>query len=237
MSLSVDPLAPAPMQRISTVRSIARRVMYGVLFVLPILLTILVVYQIYLLLNAWVITPVALLIMPRGIKSPYWDAAETYLTPVISLLAVMLLLYLLGYLFQTRLNRWIDWIFGHIPGVSIVYLAIRDASRAMQGPNGLKSIDTVVLVPFPHPGARAAGFLMGESQDVHTGRPLVSVYIPFALFPPSGYTLVFPRDVVIPTRWEATAPWKLLLTGGLTVPSQVPFDMPVKNESSGPTSS
>jgi uncharacterized membrane protein len=217
---------PAPLKRITTVRSIARRVMYGILFVLPILLTILVVYQIYLLLNAWVITPVALLIMPHGLQSPYWDAAENYLTPIISLLAVMLLLYLLGYLFQTRLNRWIDWIFGHIPGVSIVYLAIRDASRAMQGPDGLKSIDTVVLVPFPHPGARAAGFLMGESQDTQTGRPLVSVYIPFALFPPSGYTLVFPRDVVVPTRWEATAPWKLLLTGGLTVPSQVPFEMP-----------
>jgi uncharacterized membrane protein len=114
--------------------------------------------------------------------------------------------------------------------VSIVYRAIRDASLAMQGPDGLKAIDTVVLVPFPHPGARATGFLMGESEDSESGRALVCVYIPIALFPPSGYTLVFPREDVIFTKWEATSPWKMLLSGGLTVPRKVPFESEASRE-------
>ena len=217
-------LTNAPVRPISTVRSILRRVMFGLLFVLPIVLTGLIVYYIYIMLNAWLIEPVARLIIPKEVMLPYWGDIQSYVTTPLTLVAVLLLLYFLGYAFQTRLNHWVDWIFSHIPGVSIVYRAIRDASLAMQGPDGLKAIDTVVLVPFPHAGARATGYLMGESEDTDTGRPLVCVYIPIALFPPSGYTLVFPREDVTLTKWEAASPWKLLLSGGLTIPKKVPFE-------------
>ena len=225
---------------ISMLRRILRRIVFGILFALPILLTVFVVFQIYLILNSrlielnsWLIEPVASWIVPRivpkGIDDPYWDAwdaVERYVIPPISLLTVLMIFYILGYAFQSRLSRWVDWGFSYIPGISVLYRAIRDASQAMQGPDGLKKIDTVVLVPFPHPGARATGFLMGECQDITSGMPLACVYIPIGLFPPSGYTLIFPREVVINTGWEATSPWKLLLSGGLTVPSKVPFGIP-----------
>ncbi len=208
----------------SRVRDIIRRIVFGVLFVLPMVLTVFVVYQIYRYLNAWIIDPVASFVVPKGIDDPYWIAIEKYVTPPISLFTVMLLLYFLGYAFQSRLSRWVDWVFSYIPGVSMLYRAIRDASQAMQGPDGLKAIDTVVLVPFPHAEARATGFLMGESKDLRTGKRLACVYVPIALFPPSGYTLLFPYDDVIKTGWEASSPWKLLLSGGLTLPAQVPFE-------------
>jgi len=139
---------------------------------------------------------------------------------------VLLIFYILGYAFQSRLSRWVDWGFSYIPGISVLYRAVRDASQAMQGPDGLKKIDTVVLVPFPHAGARATGFLMGECLDIESGKPLACVYIPIGLFPPSGYTLIFPREDVINTGWEATSPWKLLLSGGLTISQRVPFNPP-----------
>ena len=205
-----------------------RRIVFGILFAAPILLTLFVVYQIYLILNSWVIDPVASLIAPlivrKGVDDPYWTAVEKYVTAPISLLTVLLIFYILGYAFQSRLSRWVDWGFSYIPGISVLYRAVRDASQAMQGPDGLKKIDTVVLVPFPHSGAKATGFLMGECQDSSTGRQLACVYIPIGLFPPLGYTLIFPREDVIDTGWEATSPWKLLLSGGLTIPQKVPFD-------------
>lgn len=216
------PLSLKP--RPSPLRRFVRRIIFGLLFVLPILLTVLVFYQIYVILNHWIIEPVALLLIPKSIEDARWTAVEKYVTPPITLAAILLMLYLLGYAFQTRLNSWIDWIFGSIPGVSILYRAIREASLAIHSPDGLKTIDSVVLVPFPHPGARATGYLMGECQDASTGRPLACVYIPIGLFPPSGYTLVVPREDITITNWEATSPWKLLLSGGLTVPAKVPFD-------------
>lgn len=221
-SLTTKP-TQLPVRPLSTLRSMLRRVVFGLLFILPIVLTGLIVYYVYTALNDWLIEPVAMLIIPKETGIVYWDQIQIYVTTPITLVVVLMLLYFLGYAFQTRLNQWVDWIFSHIPGVSIVYRAIRDASLAMQGPDGLKAIDTVVLVPFPHPGARATGFLMGESEDAATGKPLVCVYIPLALFPPSGYTLVFPREEVTFTKWEPTSPWKLLLSGGLTVPKRIPF--------------
>jgi uncharacterized membrane protein len=212
--------------RRSTVQSLLRRVIFGTLFVLPMLLTIFVVYQIYSLLHAWVIAPIAKLIIPQGLEGSFWKGFEFFLAPIVSLSVVFLILYLLGYAFQTRLSRWIDWLFSSIPGVSILYRAIRDASQAMQGPDGLKNIDTVVLVPFPHPGARACGFLMGESVDATTQQRLACVYVPIALFPPSGYTLIFAHEQITPTGWDATTPWKLLLSGGLTIPNSTPFTSP-----------
>lgn len=217
------PIDESPVCRPSTIQSILRRIVFGILFVLPMLLTCFIVYQLYLLLNSWVINPVAAIVIPKQLETTSWKTIIAFLKPVISLLTVLLTFYFLGYAFQTRLSQWLDRLFGAIPGISILYRAIRDAARAMQGPDGLKNIDTVVLVPFPHPQARAAGFLMGESLDETTGTELACVYIPIALFPPSGYTLVFPRDQVATTQWEATTPWKLLLSGGLTIPERVPY--------------
>ncbi len=78
-------------------------------------LTIFVVYQIYRILNSWVIDPVAKLIIPHGIESPAWSVFDKFLTPIVSLSAVLLMFYFLGYAFQTRISRWVDWIFSSIP--------------------------------------------------------------------------------------------------------------------------
>ncbi|MFN0016712.1 MAG: DUF502 domain-containing protein [Pirellulaceae bacterium] len=217
----------------SVVRSLqmgaVRRMVLGLLFVLPIVLTVVVVYQIYRLLNQWIIGPIAQLIIsplaadPLVADNVYWKSVESYITPPISLALVLMFLYLMGYVFQSRLNRWLDWIVERIPGISILYRAIRDASSAIHGPHGIKTIDKVVLVPFPHPGARATGYLMGESEDEKTGRKLACVYIPIALFPPSGYTLVFWYDDVTITDWDSASPWKMIISGGLTLPAKVPF--------------
>lgn len=221
-------MSPPTVLAPSLVRSlrmgVIRRMILGLLFVLPIVLTVVVVYQIYLLLNQWVIKPLADHIrVPLVADNPYWKSAESYLTPIISLAIVLMFLYLMGYVFQSRLNRWLDWIVERIPGISILYRAIRDASSAIQGPNGIKTIDKVVLVPFPHTGARATGYLMGESIDEKTGRKLACVYIPIGVFPPSGYTLVFWYDDVTITDWDSASPWKMIISGGLTLPAKVPF--------------
>ena len=225
-------LLPLPVRTPSVVRSLRtgaiRRMILGLLFVLPIVLTVVVVYQIYRLLNQWVILPIAQLIVTplvadKVADNVYWKSVESYVTPPISLAVALMVLYLMGYLFQSRLNRWLDWIMDRIPGISILYRAIRDASSALQGPHGIKTIDKVVLVPFPHPGARATGYLMGESEDEKTGRKLACVYIPIALFPPSGYTLVFWYDDVTITDWDSASPWKMIISGGLTLPGKVPF--------------
>src|SRR5687768_10464366 len=69
MSLPDTSLSVVPVRRSSILRSMFRRMIFGLLFILPILLTVLVVWEIYYLLNAWVITPVAWLILPDDVAA------------------------------------------------------------------------------------------------------------------------------------------------------------------------
>lgn len=204
---------------------IIRRVFGGLLFLLPTLLTLYLFYQIYFILNEWMFDPFARFLLPKGIDSPYWPQLEGVVIPILSLGSMFILLYVCGWLFQTRLEKVIDWIFSKIPGVSTIYKAIDDILSALQGPDGIRSVDQVVLAPFPHGEARMAGYLMGTSEDEESGEKLACVYIPIALFPPSGYTLIFPEKDVIYTDWEPKETWKLLLSGGLTLPERVPYRM------------
>ncbi len=202
-----------------------RRFIAGVLFVLPAVVTIAVVYQIYLLVSHWIIEPVAMLIIPPRLENQYWQAIEAYITPPLSLLVVLGVLYLAGYLFQTRIRTWLNWLFSHVPGVSTIYKAILDVVYAYQGPEGLKKIDEVVLVPFPSDKARMAGYLMSRTKDAATGEELCCVYIPLSLFPPAGYTLIYRAEDIIVTDWDAADGWKILLSAGLTLPEQIPFQL------------
>lgn len=209
---------------------IFRRFIGGVIFVLPAVLTIVIIYEVYRMANNWVIDPIARVIIPQGIENEYWRMVETYVTPIITLVAVLVFFYLMGYLFQTRIRHFVDWCFSKIPGVSTVYSALSEVLSAARGPHGIKNIDQVVLVPFPHEDARMAGYLMGKTKDRHSQEALACVYIPIALFPPSGYTLLFPEDQVIYTPWEPKETWKLLLSGGLTIPEEVPYQRPVDED-------
>lgn len=231
------PLPPSPGldQRVS--RHFVRQVLGGVILILPLVITVWIVWQIYVLANQMVVDPLAAVLLPKswlavsemqagdlGRMIPWRIYFTVYvLKPVVTLSLVLGFLYFMGYVFQTRLRTWMDWFLTKIPGVSVVYSALRDVLLALQGENGLKSVDTVVLVPFPHSSARMAGYLMGNSQDAESGQEVSCVYVPICLFPPSGYTIMLPRDEVIVTDWEPKETWKLLLSGGLTVPPAVPY--------------
>ena len=64
-ALPVRPQKSSVTERPSLVRRILRRTIFGVLFALPIILTIFLVYQIYDFLDFRVIEPVASLILPN----------------------------------------------------------------------------------------------------------------------------------------------------------------------------
>lgn len=215
----------APRKPLSLRQRMLRRLIAGVLFVLPALITILVIYQIFLMIQNWIIEPVAMVIVPPKFENKYWQTIDSFVAPLFSLVVVFGGLYLAGYLFQTRIRDWINWLFSHVPGVSTIYTAILDVLDSYRGPDGLKKIDKVVIVPFPTERARTAGYLMTETSDEETGEELVCVYIPLALFPPSGYTLVYPKEDVIMTEWDAAEGWKFLLSAGLTLPPAMPYQL------------
>jgi uncharacterized membrane protein len=201
-----------------------RTILGGVVLILPIVIICAIIWYVADLVNTWIVLPFTYAVLDNiPIQDKTWIAIQYYVAPIIAIAIALVLLFILGLVIQTRLRTLIDWTFGRVPGVSTVYGAIQDVVISMQGPKGLASVDTVVLVPFPHATSRMAAYLMAKTKDEASGESLVCVYVPIGLVPPSGYTMVMPEKDIVYTDWAPKEVWKLMLSGGLTLPAHMPY--------------
>jgi uncharacterized membrane protein len=79
-----------------------------------------------------------------------------------------------------------------------------------------KLLSRPVLVPFPHAGKRAVGFMTGWSEpELQIGEEYAKVYIPTVPFPTTGFLMVFPKSQVIEGRLSVEQALRLVLSGGI----------------------
>jgi hypothetical protein len=131
---AADPqTSPAPKFG-SAWRGVRRRILGGLLFVLPVLITFWVVYWLYLVLEKYVIDPLARLVLwqvrqgqPDADLQPWF---ETYAAPLIGVVVAVALLYCLGFFVNSRLRRAVDWVLLRVPGVSVVYNGMRQVESS-----------------------------------------------------------------------------------------------------------
>ncbi|MCA0369369.1 MAG: DUF502 domain-containing protein, partial [Proteobacteria bacterium] len=109
------------------------------------------------------------------------------------------LLFAVGVLVGNFLGRQLllllDELMAHIPVVKGIYGATKQLMGALQSGQG-GSFQEVVLVEWPHEGSRTLGFVARRdcSWAVPGGEDLVSVYIPTAPNPTSGYVVMLPAS-------------------------------------------
>jgi uncharacterized membrane protein len=102
-----------------------------------------------------------------------------------------------------RLVRWWEALVGRIPVVRSIYASVKQVSDTMLSPKG-NAFRKVVLVEFPQPEQWTLAFIVGEPTGASAerlGAGWVTVYVPTAPNPTSGYVLMMPsarvRDVDI----------------------------------------
>jgi uncharacterized membrane protein len=83
------------------------------LLVLPIAITVWLIYWVYLVLHEYVIDPLAKLLLKvwgyqPDMQLPLWF--ETYAAPVIAVCVALLLLYFLGFFINSRLRRALHYL-------------------------------------------------------------------------------------------------------------------------------
>jgi uncharacterized membrane protein len=218
--------APAPVLR-RIWRGIRGRFVGGLLFLLPILVTLWVIVWLYSNLETYVIDPLAKLIVGRirgaepGVDLPPWF--EKYVAPLIAVLIALLILYVLGFLVHTRLRRALDWVLLRVPLISIVYNGVRKVVQAIDRKPGEQRPQRVVLVAFPHPGMRVPAFVTATCRDVETQRVILCVYVPTTPIPTSGYFLLVPEDEVTELNWTSEQAVQAIISAGLTAPPAIAY--------------
>jgi uncharacterized membrane protein len=227
-----DRSPPAQAQR-SLVSAVRSRLAGGLIFALPIVITFWIVYWLLLTLQRFLLDPLAGLVNRlqawiqnspalQNLDLPGWW--YNVASPVLAILLALTILYVLGLVFRSWVNRTIDWFLLHVPVVATIYRAVRNVFDSLgtqfQGGAGFKR---VVLVQFPHPGMRSLGLVTNSLRDATTGRSILTVCVLTGVMPPTGFTLFVPEESVTNIAWNVNETLQAILSGGITSPPTIHY--------------
>jgi uncharacterized membrane protein len=193
-------------------RKILKLCMSGLVTVLPLALTVYVIWWVVHTLEEWLRR--ALIALRIVSPEHYW--------PGLGLCAGFVLLLAVGslvnaYAGRLLLKTWDDFL-GRIPFVKTLYGGFRDVVSLLPSGSGEKrDLQRVVLAQFG--GVHAIGFVTREDVPTvllaHGGRDWVTVYFPMS-YAFGGYTVYLPRTQVEPLDISVEDAMRLAITAGLT---------------------
>jgi len=194
-----------------TQRSIRRRIISGLLVVVPVGITIFVIDFVYDLTAG---------ILAR-IIAPLLGPLPPYLVAAVSVLVVLALLYLVGLVTTIVLGRRLiglgEAIIQRIPLVATIYGGSKQVVEAFTLQGGLSALRSAVFVEFPRPGMRAIGFVTGRIATSE-GREYLKVFIPTTPNFTTGFFELIPPEEVMCSQLSAEDAAKMLMSGGFLAP-------------------
>jgi uncharacterized membrane protein len=193
-------------------RKILSLTMSGLVTVLPLTLTVYVIWSVVHALEAWLRR--ALIAVDLVSPEHYWPGLGL-ITGFALLLAVGSLVN--AYAGKILLRYWDDLI-SRIPFVKTLYGGFRDVLSLLPSGSGEKrDLQRVVLARFGE--VHAIGFVTREDVppvlNSHGGQNWVTVYFPMS-YAFGGYTIYLPRDHLEPLDISVEDAMRLAITAGLT---------------------
>jgi len=152
---------------------------------------------------------------------------DTFTIPGVALLLTILLIGLLGLLvtnvFGKKILGWLEYLMNRIPLVNVIYPLAKqvvDSIKAIgEAANGPVPGDSrqVVYLKYPDLNGYLIGFQTGRFSN-QQGEEFVSVFIPTAPNPITGFVLIFKEEEVIESDLAMEDAWKLLVSAGFVTP-------------------
>ena len=141
--------------------------------------------------------------------------------PFVGVVLAVALIYLLGLVVNSLVGKWVlgtvDRILLRVPLLKDLYQAWKQVTITPGGKEGMFA--KVVLIPVENKGTRAVGFTSGEA--IPDDSATCCVFVPGLPNPISGRLYFVPRRECIPLGISVEEAFKLLLSGGNYVPSEI----------------
>lgn len=142
------------------------------------------------------------------------------------LILLVIFIFILGivarWFFFTTLLSITNAIFSKIPIVKSIYTTSKDVINALfPQKNKKKAFSKSVLVPFPSRESYTIGFVSGEVPECcqeKINSPLVSVFVPTAPHPISGFFMLFPASDVHDVDMTNEDSVKFIVSCGVILP-------------------
>jgi len=179
----------------------------GVIVLIPIAITVFVVSEVFEF-TEWIVGR----FLPSFLRFP--GVALLVMFASIALIGLLSTHWALKWLL-----KWAEKMLNQIPGVKFIYNSVKQLSSAMLESKSL--LKNPVLVPFPHPGSRALGFITSEvSESIAqnlSGR-YVCVFIPMSLNLTAGFNVFVPQEQIVPLDVTSESALQYVLTAGSIMP-------------------
>jgi|GEM_PF-2491918 len=208
---------------------VKRRIIAGLLATLPLFVTLWIIQFTYTILITSILNPVLQSIMRLFGLTPVSDMPRWWdwiVAPGLVFMLLGLLLFIMGGFAQSRVFWTIDWIIRRVPVVKTIYDAVYSVIHSIDQSTGSSSkFEKVVLFDFPNSRVKSLGFVTNRLKDPSNDQPIYAVMLLTGVMPPTGFTLFVPADEVIELSWTPTQAIQAIVSGGLSVPEQLPFSL------------
>lgn len=202
--------------------------MSGLLALLPLGLTLYILWLLYQVAYSLFGPHTAFAGFMRRVIGRYIPGTEVVIT--------VLMVFLVGVIVRHWVGRGllhgVERAVLAVPGVRKLYWGTRQLAHAVLRPEqALTTGRRMVLVEFPYPGSYVLGMITNEDVAKMSGLfppDMVSVYIPTAPNPLSGWVLFVPRAKIAPVELTTEEGFSLILSGGLVVHQPSMAEHPAK---------
>lgn len=137
---------------------------------------------------------------------------------------VVLLITGLGYLSRYFFGKYLwsitERAVQSIPGVNAFYNTVKQIVETFST-HKRDLFSKVVMVEFPRQGMWVIGFLTSQARgeaQIKTGADVLSIFVPTAPNPTSGFLLLVPRSDVVELEMSVGEGMKMIISGGAVIP-------------------
>ncbi len=197
-----------------------RNFLAGLAIAMPGIISIAVV--VWLFQNVSNLTDLLLFFLPPSVT--HADDGKGKMYWYWSCCALVLAVFLIGLVgslardyFGRKAIKWADAALMGIPLLNKIYGTVKQVNQSFS--NNKSAFQQVVLVAFPHPGARAIGFVTGEQKNLGPEK-LLSVFVPTTPNPTSGFLLLLPEHAMVKLDMSVGDGIKFVISLGAISPGQ-----------------
>ncbi len=121
-----------------------------------------------------------------------------------------------------RILRLGESVVERVPIVTVIYHASKKVLETLVGENS-RPFQRVVLAPFPSKETASVGFVTRETSDATTGAKLLTIFVPTAPNPTTGFVFVIKPSEVVEVDWSTEEAIKIIMSGGVLMPESIPM--------------
>lgn len=206
----------------------------GFIILMPLALTLMIIFFLFDFFTTPFLPIVSSLLSQLEVHYHFTLPVELalFISRLFALIFLCIFILLLGALARKLLIKkifeWTHALLVKIPFIKTIYKVSRDIFSALFSNEGKKAFKDPLIVSFPHPPSYALGFHAGEvapecQEKIKT--PLISVFVPTAPHPISGFLLLLPQNEVHKVDMTKEEALKFLVSCGMVQPAGEKVDL------------